>query len=143
MEEDRRTDAESADMQAEEAEMQRLQQEIRNMPVADHVLYMMHSLSGLAAGRLGLGGEAQPRKDLNQARLAIDAFRALLEVIEHAVPAGAAAHRGMLAQLQLAYVAALDDRPTRDDATQAAPAGEHAPAGEEPGDQEASEDPAS
>jgi len=89
--------------------MERLQEEIRNLPVADHVMYMMQSLSSLAVGRMGLGGESQLRKDLDQARLAIDAFKALLEVVEKAKPADAKPLRGMLAQLQLAYVAALDD----------------------------------
>ncbi len=104
------TGEESAATKAEDADMRLLEEEIRNLPVADHVLYMMHSLSALAVGRLGLSGEAQPERDLDQARLAIDAFKALLEVVEGVRIADAAAHRGMLSQLQLAYVAALDDR---------------------------------
>jgi hypothetical protein len=110
MEEERRADEEIADMQAEDADMERLQEEIRNLPVADHVMYMMQSLSALAVGRMGLGGESEPRKDLDEARLAIDAFKALLEVVEKAKPSDAKPLRGMLAQLQLAYVAALDER---------------------------------
>jgi hypothetical protein len=117
MEEERREE-ESGDLQAEEAEMmERLQGEIRNLPVGDHVVYMMHSLSSLAAGRMGLTADSSVRPDLEQARLAIDAFKALLEIVERArPPEEIAGHRGMLAQLQLAYVGALEspeqaDRP--------------------------------
>jgi hypothetical protein len=124
MEEERRADEEIADMQAEDTDMERLQEEIRNLPVADHVMYMMQSLSALAVGRMGLGGESQPRKDLDQARLAIDAFKALLEVVERVKPADAKPLRGMLAQLQLAYVAALDDRREAAGAESAAPTGD-------------------
>ncbi len=89
--------------------MERLQEEIRNLPVAEHVVYMMHSLSSLAVGRMGLMPESSALRDLDQARLAIDAFKALVEVMERATPAREmAAHRGMLSQLQLAYVGALD-----------------------------------
>jgi hypothetical protein len=92
----------------EEELMERLQAEIRNLPVADHLLYMMHSLSALAVGRMGLAPDAQGEKDLAQARLAIDAFKALLDVVDRARPGQAAAHRGMLSELQIAYVSALE-----------------------------------
>lgn len=95
--------------QGDEAEMMaRLQEEIANLPVADHLVYMLHSLSALTVSRLGLGGDAKDRQDLGQARLAIDAFKAVLSLLEPVRPAGeVAAHRGMLSQLQLAYVGAL------------------------------------
>jgi len=101
---DRRTE------QVEDAEMmERLQEEIRNLPVSDHLVFMMQSLSGLAVARMGLAADTAGRRDMEQARLAVDAFKALLELLEKARPAGEmAAHRGMLSQLQLAYVAALD-----------------------------------
>lgn len=109
MDEDRTVGEESAEVQAE-AEYQRLQEEIRNLAVADHVTYMMHSLSSLAVERMGLTGESLSRKDLGQARLAIDAFKALLEVMERSRPEDVAGQRGALSQLQLAYVAALEER---------------------------------
>ena len=94
-----------ADAQAEEAElMERLQEELRSLPVAEHVVYMMHSLSTLAVGRMGLAPDAKGRPDLDQARLAIDAFKALLEVVERARPGQMAAERSLLSQLQMAYV---------------------------------------
>jgi len=101
---DRRTE------QVEDAEMmERLQEEIRNLPVSDHLVFMMQSLSGLAVARMGLAADTAGRRDMEQARLAVDAFKALLELLEKARPAGEmAVHRGMLSQLQLAYVGALD-----------------------------------
>ena len=92
----------------EQEAMQRLQEEIGRLSVADHLLLMMQSLSSLAVERLGLAPEAVARKDLEQARLAIDAFRALLGVLEGKRPAEEiTAHRSVLSQLQMAYVAAL------------------------------------
>lgn len=117
---------EAAELQAEEAEMMaRLQEEIRNLPVSDHLLYMMHSLSALAVGRMGVTAETAVTRDLDQARLAIDAFKALMEVVEKTRPAEEmAVHRGMLAQLQLAYVAALEPCAAEEAAAQEATAQE-------------------
>ena len=92
--------------------MRRFEEEIGRLTVADHVLLMMHSLSSLAVERLGLTPETAGRKDLDQARLAIDAFRALLGVLDDKRPAEEmTAHRAALAQLQMAYVSALDPAP--------------------------------
>jgi hypothetical protein len=100
---------EATDPQATEAQnMERLQEEIRNLPVSDHLLYMMHSLSALAVGRMGTTPEDAARRDLDQARLAIDGYKALLEVVELVwPPEGMAVHRGVLSQLQLAYLEAM------------------------------------
>lgn len=107
MDEEPKDGQETVDMQVEDAEaMERLQQEIRNLPVSEHLLYMMHSLSALAVDRIGLGGGDSTQRDLEQAKLAIDAFKALLDVLERAKPDQAAAHRGVLSQLQMAYVSA-------------------------------------
>lgn len=100
----------SKDPQHDEvAMMERLQKELQSLSVSDHLLYMTQSLSALAVDRMGLTAETVERRDLEQARLAIDAFRALVEVVERARPAQEmAVHRGMLSQLQLAYVGALN-----------------------------------
>ncbi len=109
----------------DEAEMARLQEEISNMPVSEHLVYMVHSLSALAVARLGLTADTSAKRDLDQARLAIDALKALVGVLEPARPTGEmAALRGMLSQLQLAYVSALGAPAP---AAQAAP-GEERPA---------------
>jgi hypothetical protein len=106
-EEDRATSG--AGPQGDEAELvARLEEEIRGMSVADHLGYMLHSLSALAVGRLGLGPDGAGQRDPVQARLAIEAFKALMGVLEQVRPAGeVAAHRGVLAQLQLAYAGAV------------------------------------
>lgn len=113
MDEEHGNEQKTAGTQPEEAEMmERIQAEIRNLPVADHLQYMMHTLSSLAVSRLGLSGE--DRRDLEQARLAIDAFKALLELLEGARPDQVASHRGVLSQLQLAYVSAAA-KPAKDE----------------------------
>jgi len=73
MEDEERRETKTDAMQAEDAEMmERLQEEIRNLPVAEHLIYMMDSLSTLAVGRMGLAPDAKSGQDLEQARLAID-----------------------------------------------------------------------
>ena len=51
---DRRDDAEA---------MARLQEEINNLPVSEHLVFMLQSLSSLAVDRLGLAPEAAARRD--------------------------------------------------------------------------------
>ncbi len=95
--------------EVDEAQMMRhLREELQNLSVSDHLLFMMHSLSALAVERMGLTGEEGGRRDLDEARLAIDAFKALIELLERTRPAEEmTAHRSALSQLQLAYVGAL------------------------------------
>jgi len=120
---------------ADEAEMmQQLRQELQNLTVSDHLLFMMHSLSALAVDRLGLTGEAGARRDLDEARLAIDAFKALVELVGRVrPPEEMAVHRSVLSQLQMNYVGVLggggsDDAPadTPADEPADAPTGEPA-----------------
>jgi hypothetical protein len=147
---DENTERESVDEQGDDAAMMaRLQEEIRNLPVAEHLVYMLHSLSALAAGRLGLTPDTAAIRDPGQARLAIDAFRALVGVLENMRPAGEMAiHRGMLSQLQLAYAGAMEqkapapgDAKDGDDSTEAAEAEESSspPQDELPADAETPE----
>jgi hypothetical protein len=92
--------------------IRRLEEEIGRLSVADHVLLMMHSLSSLAVDRLGASPQTEARKDLDQARLAIDAFRALLGVLEGRRSVDEiTAHRAALSQLQMAYVSTLAPDP--------------------------------
>ncbi len=105
------TSPDEADAEELEA-MQRLQDEIGRLSVADHVLLMMHSLSSLAVDRMGLAPDAADHKDLAQARLAIDAFKALLAVLEGKRPADEiSTHRSVLSQLQITYVSVLSPAP--------------------------------
>ena len=105
-----------AELDEQEA-MRRLQEEIGRLSVADHVLLMMQSLSSLAIDRMGLSADSVARKDVEQARLAIDAYKALLGVLEGKMPAEEVkAHRSVLSQLQMAFVGALS--PTTDGASE-------------------------
>jgi hypothetical protein len=103
------TDAAGGEPTAEERDaMRRFEEEIGRLTVTDHVLLMMQSLSSLAVERLGVTPETAGRKDLEQARLAIDSFRALLDVLEGRRPAEEiAGNRAVLSQLRMAYVASL------------------------------------
>ena len=95
--------------EADEAEMMKqLREELKSLTVSDHMLFMMQSLAALAVERMGLAEEAGGRRDPDEARLAIDAFRALLEVVGRArTPEEMAAQRSVLSQLQISYVAGL------------------------------------
>lgn len=94
----------------EEAELlKHLEDQIRRMSVADHLAYMMESLAALATRKLGLTAETTTERDLDQARLSIEAYRALLQVVEPERPMEEVnAYRSVLSQLQLAYVKARE-----------------------------------
>jgi hypothetical protein len=96
----------------ERAAMRRFEEEIGRLTVADRVELMLHSLSSMAVDRLGVGQGGNGRKDLDQARMAIDAFRALLGVLEGKLAADQlTAHRAALSQLQMAFVAMTTPAP--------------------------------
>ena len=93
----------AADMLAE------LQEQMRKISVGDYLIYIMQSVSAMGLRKLGLSPETAGERDLEQSRMAIDAFKALLNVVERARPADeVTAHRAMLSQMQLAYVASLN-----------------------------------
>ena len=82
-----------------------LQAELAKLKVADLLLQTLYSVSSLGYHRLS--GET---KDLEQARLAIEALRVLVPVLEGSVPDDALRDFGqVLANLQLAYAAAAED----------------------------------
>jgi len=98
-----------AEPQADGETIRRLQAELDRLSVADHLVLMMQSLCTLALNRLGLTKESGRDRDFEQARLAIDAFKALVGVMEPVRPAEEIrAHKAVLAQLQMTYVATLD-----------------------------------
>jgi len=145
-----RTEADMADEEIkqptdEEREaLRRFEEEIARLTVTDHVTLMMQSLPSLAAERLGMSPETAARKDLEQARLAIDAFKALLGVLEGRRPVEEmTAHRAVLSQLQVAYVAALDAPagPGADDAVSDNDAAGDAAAGDAPAEGTAADEP--
>jgi hypothetical protein len=87
--------------------VEQLQAELGRLKVSDLLLQTVYTISSLGYHRLS--GE---NKDLEQARLAIDALRALVPVLEGAVPAEAVRDfNQVLVNMQLAYAAAVDESP--------------------------------
>jgi hypothetical protein len=83
------------------------QAELAKLKVADLLLQTLDSVASL--GYLRLSAEA---RDLEQARLAIEAVRALVPVLEGSVPGEALRDfNQVLANLQLAYAAAVAEDP--------------------------------
>ena len=82
---------------AYEAELKRLR--------VEHVLLdNVVALANLGMRRTGLAPGTEGERDPAQVRLAIEAIRAMLPLIEQAAPDQAAAIRDAVSQLQLAYV---------------------------------------
>jgi hypothetical protein len=87
--------------------IEELQSELAKLKVSDLLLQTLYSVSSLAYHRLG--GEG---RDLEQARLAIEALRALVPVLEGSVPEEALRDfNQVLANLQLAYASAVAEEP--------------------------------
>lgn len=114
----------------------RFEEEMRRMTVGDHLATILQSLAALAVRKIGMAPEMSSERDLDQAKLAIEAFKALLPVAEPVRPEQEMqVHRGMLSELQMVYVTAL-----RQEQGEEAPA--EAPAEEPAGEEVPSEEPA-
>jgi hypothetical protein len=84
-----------------------LLEQIRQLKVSDVLLSTMTSVAQLAYAKL----EPESR-DLEQARLAIESMRALLPVLDGAVPEEVlTSFRSVVANLQLAFVAGSEGEP--------------------------------
>jgi hypothetical protein len=81
-----------------------LEQEMKRLRVEDVLLQSVVSLINLGIRRLGVAEGTEDERDLEQARLAIEAVRALMGVLEEAAPEQLPAIRDGLSRLQLAYV---------------------------------------
>jgi hypothetical protein len=81
-----------------------LEQEMKRLRVEDVLLQSVVSLINLGIRRLGVAEGTDDERDLEQARLAIEAVRALMGVLEEAAPEQLPAIRDGLSRLQLAYV---------------------------------------
>jgi hypothetical protein len=80
-----------------------LQAELAKLKVSDLLLQTLYTVSSLGYHRLS--GE---QKDLEQARLAIEALKALMPVLEGSIPDEALRDfQQVLANLQLAYASAV------------------------------------
>ena len=91
--------------QDEQELVEQLQAELGRLKVSDLLLQTVYTISSLGYHRLS--GES---RDLEQARLAIEALKALLPVLEGAVPDEAVRDfNQVLVNMQLAYASAADE----------------------------------
>jgi hypothetical protein len=96
--------AEEPEQPSEAELLERLEAELRKLKVSDVLVQTVFTLSSLGFQRLGEG----EGRDLEQARLAIEALRALVPLLEGAVPADAVRDFNQtVANLQLAYAKVL------------------------------------
>jgi hypothetical protein len=78
--------------------------EIKKIRVEHVLLEDVVSLINLGMRRTGMAPGTEDERDPDQVRLAIEAIRAVMPVIEQAAPAQTGPIRDALSQLQLAYV---------------------------------------
>src|SRR5437588_3649719 len=78
--------------------------EIKKLRVEHLVLENVVTLANLGMRRTGLVPGTEPERDPEQVRLAVEAIRALLPLLEKSAPQQIAPIREALSQLQLAYV---------------------------------------
>jgi len=90
-------------------------------PVRDILLQTIGTFGDLAGVRLGFGPEREKHRDLSQARLAIEALRSLIGVVEAELGAAQARpFREPLAQLQLLYAQEAEAEARRAEAAEQA-----------------------
>ncbi len=94
--------SEEREQPSEEELRAALEEQLRKITVTDVLLQTVVTLVNLASRRLGLGGgeQAEEEKDLEQARLAIDAIRALLPLLPEKETEPV---KDAVAQLQMAF----------------------------------------
>jgi len=78
--------------------------ELKQLRVEHVVLDNVVALANLGMRRTGLAPGTEGERDPSQVRLAIEAIRAMLPLVEQAAPDQVAAIRDAVSQLQLAYV---------------------------------------
>jgi hypothetical protein len=107
---------------------EQLIEQFRQMKVSDLLLSTLFTLSQLAYGKL-----EPSARDLDQARIAIDAMRALMPVVEPAIPADAARDfNQVVTNLQLAYASAVSEPAASDITSQTVGEAEPAPEADSP-----------
>ena len=98
--------------ESEQELVEQLQAELGRLKVSDLLLQTVYTISSLGYHRL-----SGASKDLEQARLAIEALKALVPVLEGAVPDEAVRDfNQVLANMQLAYASAAAEEGTGDEA---------------------------
>jgi hypothetical protein len=122
----------TSDQPTEEELRAAYEAEIKKIRVEQIVLDQIVSLINLGMRRTGLSPGTEDERDLNQVRIAIEAVRALLPLIEESAPQQAAPIRDALSQLQMAFVRLGG---SGEHATRPAPAGGEPAAAEPQGPQ--------
>jgi hypothetical protein len=90
---------------ADEKLVQQLEEELKKVKVSDLLVQTLYTISSLGYSRLGA-----ENRDLEQAKLAIEAIRALLPVLDGAVPADVVRDFNQVtANMQLAYAKAVSE----------------------------------
>ncbi len=97
------------DGMSEEEFKKQLQEQMRRISVEDVVLQTTVTLVNLGFHRLGLSEETKGDRDLDQAKLAIDAINSLMGLVESSAGEQAQALKDALSQLQLNYVRLADE----------------------------------
>jgi hypothetical protein len=93
------SDEQQSEQPSDEELMKQVEEELKKLKVSDLLVQMLYTISSLGYRKLS----AEDR-DLDQAKLAIDALRALLPVLEGAVPDDVMRDfRQVTSNLQLAY----------------------------------------
>jgi hypothetical protein len=90
--------------------------EIKKIRVEQMLLENVVTLVNLGMRRTGLAPGTEDERDPDQVRVAIEAVRALLPLVEQAAPSQGRAIRDALSQLQLAYVRIGGQPPAADEA---------------------------
>jgi hypothetical protein len=107
--EGRQAEGRQAERRLSDAELQeRLEQELKRLKVSDVLLQTCYTISSLGYGKM----TAPPaERDLEQARLAIEALRALTPLLEGALPAELTRDLSQVtANMQLAYAKAASEQ---------------------------------
>lgn len=87
---------------------ERVEEELKRIKVSDVLLQSCYTISSLGYGKMAAPPE---ERDLEQARLAIEALRALVPVLEGAFPAEVTRDLGQVtANMQLAYAKAAAEQ---------------------------------
>jgi hypothetical protein len=90
---------------ADEKLIQQLEEELKKVKVSDLLVQTLYTVSSLGYGRL-----SEENRDLEQAKLAIDAMRALIPVLADSVPEEVVRDFNQVtANMQLAYAQAVSE----------------------------------
>ena len=98
-----------AEPEVDEELLRQVEEQLRELKVSDVLVQTIYTVSSLGWHKL-----SSTDRDLEQARLAIEALRALLPVLGDAMPADARRDmEQMVANMQLSYASAVGQAPSQ------------------------------